>query len=152
VIIMTSNIGARELQKDSTVGFGRGQTEVSERVLQEARNMLAPEFINRLDEVVMFNELQREDLGRICDLLLRDLQTRLQQNNVRMSYTPRVRQHIVDHNMERGFGARPLKRLISRMIENQIADLLLQHACDRVTVTVKRGQIQVNPDTASGTN
>ena len=138
VIIMTSNIGAREIQKDSTVGFGSGADDQNQRVLEQARHMLAPEFINRLDEVVMFNELKQQDLLRITDLLLKDLQSRMQQNDVTLTYTPRVRQHIVEQNQERGYGARPLQRLISRLIENQVADQMLDTPCTNVHATVRK--------------
>lgn len=148
VIIMTSNIGAREIQRNTTVGFGREHSESSDRVLREAQSLLAPEFINRLDDIVMFNELQREDLMRICSHLLDQLVAQLANNNITFHHTPRVTHQLVDMNTEHAYGARPLRRLINRELENRIADVLLANpTCTHITASCKRGEIQIMDST-----
>ncbi len=149
VIIMTSNIGAREIQRNTTVGFGREHSESSDRVLREAQSLLAPEFINRLDDIVMFNELQREDLMRICAHLLNQLTEQLHNNNIQFEHTARVAHQLVDMNTEHAYGARPLRRLINRELENKIADvLLLNPDCSRVRASCKKGVIMVEDQTS----
>lgn len=143
IIVLTSNIGARKIQKNTTVGFSSSDTESSDRVLEEARALLSPEFINRLDEIVMFNELETADLLSICDILLHELQQRLEDNNIRFTYTPRVKRHIVDLNTEDKYGARPLKRLIARHVENRIADYLLVHEATRLHATCRGGRVVI---------
>jgi ATP-dependent Clp protease ATP-binding subunit ClpC len=143
IIVLTSNIGAREIQRNTTVGFGSQAHESEDRVMQEAKNMLAPEFINRLDDIVMFNQLTRDDLLSICDILLLDLQHRMRQSGREFTYTARVRHCLVDMNDELTFGARPLRRLIARHVENQIADSLLHHPNTHVRATCKRNNIQI---------
>ena len=149
VIILTSNIGARKIQKNTTVGFSSSDTESSDLVIEEARQLLSPEFINRLDEIVMFNELEQPDLLSICDILLQELQQRLADNNIQFSYTPRVKRHIVDLNTEDKYGARPLKRLIARHIENRIADYLLVHEATRLHATCRQGRVVIESRSAS---
>jgi ATP-dependent Clp protease ATP-binding subunit ClpC len=147
IIVLTSNIGAREIQRNTTVGFSRNDTESSDRVLREAQTMLPPEFINRLDEIVMFNQLDKPDMRTICDMLFRELTSRLQHNNITFTCTPRVKQHIVDLNTEHKYGARPLRRLISKHVENAIADHLLSHHVTRIHATCQRGRIMItSPD------
>jgi ATP-dependent Clp protease ATP-binding subunit ClpC len=150
IIVLTSNIGAREIQRNTTVGFSRNDTESSDRVLREAQTMLPPEFINRLDEIVMFNQLDKPDMRTICDMLFGELASRLQHNNITFTCTPRVKQHIVDLNTEHKYGARPLRRLISKHVENAIADHLLQHHVTQIHATCQRGRIMItSPDLTS---
>lgn len=147
IIVLTSNIGAREIQRNTTVGFSRDDTESSDRVLKQAQTMLSPEFINRLDEIVMFNQLHKPDMNIICDMLLRELQHRLSLSGVRFTFTPRVKHHIVDLNTEHKYGARPLRRLISKHVENPLADRLLQAQHTHLHATCQRGRILINtPD------
>lgn len=149
IIVLTSNIGAREIQRNTTVGFSRNDTESSDRVLREAQTMLPPEFINRLDEIVMFNQLDKPDMRTICDMLFRELTSRLQHNNITFTCTPRVKQHIVDLNTEHKYGARPLRRLISKHVENAIADHLLSCHTTSIHATCQRGRIMItSPDGA----
>lgn len=150
IIVLTSNIGAREIQRNTTVGFSRNDTESSDRVLREAQTMLPPEFINRLDEIVMFNQLDKPDMRTICDMLFRELASRLQHNGITFTCTPRVKQHIVDLNTEHKYGARPLRRLISKHVENAIADHLLEQHVTRIHATCQRGRIMItSPDLTS---
>lgn len=148
IIVLTSNIGARKIQKNTTVGFSSSDTESSDQVLEEARALLSPEFINRLDEIVMFNELETPDLLKICDILLHDLSCRLASNDIRFTYTPRVKHHIVSLNTEDKYGARPLKRLIARHVENNIADFLLDHAATHLHATCRQGRVVIESVTS----
>ena len=143
IIVLTSNIGAREIQRNTTVGFSRNDTESSDRVLREAQTMLPPEFINRLDEIVMFNQLDKPDMHTICDMLFRELQHRLSHNGITFTCTPRVKKHVVELNTEHKYGARPLRRLISKHVENAIADHLLEHHSTRIHATCQRGRIVI---------
>tara|TARA_B100001123_G_scaffold256313_2_gene285812 strand:- start:849 stop:2342 length:1494 start_codon:yes stop_codon:yes gene_type:complete len=141
IIILTSNIGARQIQKNTVVGFSRNDTESSDRVLDEARKLLPPEFINRLDEIVMFNELEKNDLLQICNILIEDVVDRLAENGIELTVTPKVKRCIVEMNTEEKYGARPLKRLISKHIENEVSDFLLDNKTKQLHATCKKGKI-----------
>lgn len=147
IIVLTSNIGAREIQKNTTVGFSREDDASSDKVLQEAQAFLPPEFINRLDEIVMFNQLEEPDLLTICNILLTDVQLRLAQSDIIFTYTHKVKRCIVGMNTEEKYGARPLKRLISKHIENSIADFLINEPVGHIHATCKSGKIVItSPD------
>jgi ATP-dependent Clp protease ATP-binding subunit ClpC len=141
IIILTSNIGAYQIQKNTVVGFSASDTESSDKVLDEARAFLPPEFINRLDEIVMFNALEKPELIEICTILLQDVIDRLSETGITLKVTPKVKSCIVDMNTEEKYGARPLKRLIAKHIENPISDFILEQKATEIKATCKGGKI-----------
>ncbi|HEV2388831.1 MAG TPA: ATP-dependent Clp protease ATP-binding subunit [Candidatus Acidoferrales bacterium] len=132
IIIMTSNIGARFLQKGSTMGFQSAARELGQRslddlVMSEVRRIFNPEFLNRLDEIILFNPLSDDDLLKIVDLLVGQINETLVQRQVQITLTPEARRWILDKTCgDRSYGARPLRRALQRHIEDPLSETLIQ--------------------------
>ena len=134
VIIMTSNAGANLLKKSApalgfAVGSGDEKQEAEDaakkRVLGEVRHIFKPEFLNRIDELIVFHPLGREELSKIIDILLRDVRTRLAEKEIRLDVSPAAKNVLVEKGTDFKYGARPLKRAIQKLIEDEIAEHLL---------------------------
>ena len=134
VIIMTSNAGATLLKKSApalgfAVGSGDEKQEAEDaakkRVLGEVRHIFKPEFLNRIDELIVFHPLGREELSKIIDILLRDVRTRLAEKEIRLEVSPAAKNVLVETGTDFKYGARPLKRAIQKLIEDEIAEHLL---------------------------
>ena len=134
VIIMTSNAGATLLKKSApalgfAVGSGDEKQEAEDaakkRVLGEVRQIFKPEFLNRIDELIVFHPLGREELSKIIDILLRDVRTRLAEKEIRLEVSPAAKNVLVEKGTDFKYGARPLKRAIQKLIEDEIAEHLL---------------------------
>lgn len=130
VVIMTSNAGTRELEEYGTgVGFARaGQDVTKDRksVLDKAvKRIFPPEFINRVDERIYFNSLTREDLGKIVDLELKDLRSRVEEAGYRLNVTPSAREFVAAAGYDPAYGARPLKRAITRYVEDPVSEFII---------------------------
>ncbi|MFN3342001.1 MAG: ATP-dependent Clp protease ATP-binding subunit [Flavobacteriales bacterium] len=133
IIIMTSNIGARQLSDfGAGVGFGtKAKEETSERdnkgVVEAAlRKAFAPEFLNRIDDVVMFNSLKREDIHQIIDLELQKLFKRINELGYKIELTPDAKDQIAENGFDEKFGARPLKRAIQKYLEDPLAEEIIK--------------------------
>ena len=135
VIIMTSNAGATLLKKSApalgfAVGSGDEKQEAEDaakkRVLGEVRHIFKPEFLNRIDELIVFHPLGREELSKIIDILLRDVRTRLAEKEIRLDVSPAAKNVLVEKGTDFKYGARPLKRAIQKLIEDEIAEHLLE--------------------------
>ncbi len=125
VIIMTSNAGTGVAQKAS-VGFNQTEHE-SVTMLETLSDYFKPEFLNRFDAIVAFNELSEEDLLEIVDLMLMDLQKTIEANDINLSITQEAKQALVKLGYDKRFGARPLRRVIQDKIEDPLTDLLLEN-------------------------
>lgn len=131
VVIMTSNVGAREIAQDASVGFGTtgeaGLTaaEIKSRAMGELKRLFRPEFINRVDDIVVFQKLQGENLTRIAELLVDDLRQRLILNGMNIVLTDAALAKIVEEGTDLTNGARPLRRAIQRLIEDPLSEELL---------------------------
>ncbi len=129
VIIMTSNVGARDITSTSSLGFhaeeGMGYERIKERVQEEIERTFAPEFLNRLDEVIVFHPLDREQIGKIVHIQLRDVEKRLAEEKLSLKLTDAAVRFLVDHGYDEKFGARPLKRTIQRYIEDPLSEKIL---------------------------
>ena len=117
IIIMTSNLGSEYILED--------ETNAKEKVLAELRNTFRPEFINRIDEIIMFHALKKEDVGAILDKIIRDMSKRLEQNQVSLELTTVARDKIIDESFDPNYGARPIKRYVTKNIETLIAHKLI---------------------------
>ncbi len=133
IIIMTSNLGARQLQDFGTgVGFGTKAKEESKAdntkvVIQNAlRKAFSPEFLNRIDDMIMFNSLSREDIHKIIDLELTKLYGRLNDLGYQIEMSAKAKDFIVDHGYDEKFGARPLKRAIQKYVEDPLAEEIIK--------------------------
>ncbi|PYP16455.1 MAG: NDP-hexose 4-ketoreductase [Gemmatimonadetes bacterium] len=130
VVIMTSNVGARDVAKGKTLGFGQpdARTEfdrMSEKVKEEINKVFNPEFLNRLDDVIVFHALNREHIALIVGILARDVQKRLGEEELTLRLTQGATDFLVDHGYDEHFGARPLKRAIQKYVEDPLSEKIL---------------------------
>ncbi|MFK7972829.1 MAG: ATP-dependent Clp protease ATP-binding subunit [Bacteroidia bacterium] len=133
IIIMTSNVGVKELKNfGEGVGFSTGSrqaqsSEAMRATLEGAmRKVFRPEFLNRIDEVIVFNELEREDILRIIDLQLRSVFARIEEKGFTIELTQEAKEYIADKGFDKQYGARPLNRALQRYLEDPIADEILK--------------------------
>lgn len=132
IIIMTSNIGARKIVEKKKLGFSNelenNETEyndIKKEVMQEVKKELKPEFINRLDELVIFHKLEREELKQIVDIMLDKLLKRLNSQEYYLKIDDSVKELIIDKGYQKEFGARPIRRAIQNYLEDVLADEIL---------------------------
>ena len=157
VIIMTSNIGASHI-KNSTVGFGtvnNGEENKAEydkmktRVMEALKATFRPEFLNRVDETIVFHALEKEHIMQIVDLMMKDLHKRLAEQNMTMEVTAEAKAKLVEDGYDPAYGARPLRRTIQRLVEDPLAEDLLRgryQAGDVVKVDVTKDGITLLKD------
>ena len=132
IIILTSNIGASKIKKQSALGFGAMQEDTEDleanrgKVMEEAKNALRPEFLNRLDEVVVFHMLEKKDLGHIVDLEVSKLEKRLKEKEIMLELEESAREFLMDKGYDPNYGARPMRRAVERYLEDTLADALLR--------------------------
>jgi len=149
VVIMTSNVGASYLKRES-LGFVSNRDEDSEykamssRVMDELKKTFRPEFLNRIDEMVVFHQLKKEDLIKITEILLKDIDKRLKEQNYNLVITPKVLEYIAEEGNDPTFGARPLRRAIQKLIEDPLSEKILQGEFkpgDTIKAVLQRGKI-----------
>ena len=133
ILIMTSNLGTREALESRDFGFGDTDAEsesdyrtMSKKMTDLMKNMFSPEFVNRVDDVIVFHRLTREVAFDILDLYLKDVQDRLNEKGVTLNVTQSVRDEIVDRGFSRDTGARALRRTVERMLEDVLAEEMLR--------------------------
>ena len=114
IIIMTSNLGSEHILNGDT-----------SKVMDDLRNHFRPEFINRIDEVIVFNPLDKKTISLILDKIIKDIESRLKDLNLKIELTPSARENLINEGYDINFGARPLKRLVSRIIETNLSKLLI---------------------------
>ena len=135
VVILTSNVGSHWIQELS----GKGEEVILDRVMEELRRVFRPEFLNRLDEIVLFHSLGKEELSRIVDIMVRELNDRLADRKITISLTPAAKTRIAEIGFDPAYGARPLRRALQKRIEDALAMRILKGEFpegDRVTVDV----------------
>ncbi len=130
VVIMTSNVGARDVVKGKTLGFGQPDAKneferMSEKVKEEVNKVFNPEFLNRLDDVIVFHALNREHIALIVAILARDVQKRLGEEELSLRLTQAATDFLVDHGYDEHYGARPLKRAIQKYVEDPLSEKIL---------------------------
>ena len=150
LIIMTSNLAAQQVQAaaelagaDGADGVGGASAAAKEAVLAEARRFFRPEFLNRVDEMIVFNPLGRAEMGRIADIQLERLAGRLEKLGVKLSVSDSARAALAEIGFDPAYGARPLKRAIRRLAEDPLAGMLLDdelHSGDRAELTAEKGR------------
>ena len=142
IIIMTSNAGAREVRHSSGMGFTKmGETDDYERmetaIREEVKRVFSPEFLNRVDEQIVFRPLSKADLVSVVDIQLSFLQKNLSERGILLEVTQEAKEFIVNHNYDSALGARPIRRTIQNLVEDEIAEgLLLGTMTDFSTVTI----------------
>ncbi len=158
VIIMTSNVGASNIKTTGTMGFAPDITKAEEqaaydkmkaRVMDALKATFRPEFLNRVDETIVFHALEKEHILSIVDLMMKDLHKRLQEQEISMEVTPEAKEKLVEEGYDPAYGARPLRRTIQRLVEDPLAEDLLQgryKAGDTVKVDVTKDGISLLKD------
>jgi len=130
VVIMTSNVGARDITKGKGLGFTLGDSTTSfermqEKVKEELKVVFNPEFLNRLDDVIVFHPLSRDHITQIVSVLLKDVRKRLAEDDLTIRLTESATALLVKHGYDERYGARPLKRSIQKYIEDPLSDKIL---------------------------
>ena len=156
IIIMTSNAGAQSIMEPKKLGFAAKEDEKADynrmksNVMEEVRRIFKPEFLNRIDEIIVFHSLTKEHMKKIVGIMTKELQHRCkEQLDLELKLTDAVKQYIVDKAYEPKYGARPLRRMIQTKLEDALADELLSgrvHRGDTVTVRVKKDEIVFAPN------
>jgi ATP-dependent Clp protease ATP-binding subunit ClpC len=150
VIVMTSNLGSEAItRRGASVGFASGGADADEearreQILRPLREHFRPEFLNRIDEIVVFRQLSTEQLRRITNLLLDRTRSLVQSKGISVTFTDRAVEWLADHGYEPEYGARPLRRTIQREVDNELSRLLLDGRVaegGRVTVDVEDGRL-----------
>ena len=154
VVIMTSNAGVELIKRESAIGFvtpknkakaqREGYEAMKEKVLAEVRKIFRPEFLNRLDDIIVFHELTAQQIRRIVDLMVMELQKRLAERKVKIELTNKAKDWLAKAGYDPTYGARPLRRVIERFVENALANKLLSGELkegDTVLVDVSRDKL-----------
>ncbi|GAB5056105.1 ATP-dependent Clp protease ATP-binding subunit [Companilactobacillus alimentarius] len=151
IIIMTSNLGARSLEEDKSVGFGAKDVhddfkEMQERINAELKRFFRPEFLNRIDETIVFKSLNKEQLKDIAKIMSNNLRKRLAEREIKLVITPTAYSDLVKDGYNPEYGARPMRRTIQREIEDPVSEqLLMGHvkAKESIKVGSKKGKLTV---------
>lgn len=145
VLIMTSNIGARQIEKGTTLGFQKPNEEVTyasmkDKVMGELKKTFNPEFLNRIDEVIVFHQLSKEELKSIINLLMKNVYARLKNKKVKLELSEDAIEFLIEKGYDPTFGARPLKRAIQKFIEDPLAtEILTGKFPECGTIAIKKG-------------
>ena len=132
VIIMTSNVGARDIAQTTTLGFadsgerGLSDKEIKTRVMSELKKLFRPEFLNRVDEIIVFKSLTSEEIVKIVGLMVDDLRQRLIAQNMTINLSKEASEYIAKEGTDTTFGARPLRRAIQRLLEDPLSEEILE--------------------------
>ncbi|MGB4511152.1 MAG: AAA family ATPase, partial [Thermacetogeniaceae bacterium] len=132
VIIMTSNVGANLIRHEQRLGFKAGERKdamdyeaMKERVTEELRRTFRPEFLNRVDEIIVFHPLEEEHMKEIVELMLKNISKRIAEFGLHLEFTQEAKEFLVKEGYDPVFGARPLRRVIQRMVEDELSEELL---------------------------
>ncbi len=150
IVIMTSNVGAQDIARNTPLGFavtdemGTTYDDMKKRVMGDLKKVFRPEFLNRIDEVIVFHKLSREEIKVIIDLLIARVRTQVSEHELQLDLTDAAKDLLVDKGWDPSMGARPLRRAIQRYIEDPLADEVLKAGPDQIasgtTVMVDRDE------------
>lgn len=157
VIIMTSNAGARQITNEGRIGFGTLEgvmpfEEIKAGAMNELKKLLNPELINRLDDVIVFNALSKSEISRILDIQLKDLSDRLLLKNLKISVENEAKDYLIEHGYNPSMGARPMRRLIRKEIEDPLALEILENtdpSKNTVNIALKDGRLFISLEDTS---
>src|SRR4026209_806808 len=161
IILMTSNVGAETIKKGSSLGFTPIKDETSyehmrDKIMDEAKRLFRPEFLNRLDDIIVFRSLTKPDLIRILDLEIAKVMERLKGKNLKLNLDEKAKDFLVDKGYDPTYGARPMRRSVERFLEDPLAEEILKgnlHEGEPVQVTVDNGKLlftQASPAAGTG--
>ena len=151
IIIMTSNAGANRIMEPKQLGFNasadekKDHNEMKEKVMEEVKHIFKPEFINRIDDIIVFHALNEDEIHQIVDLLMKQLCKRVQeQMNITLKYDVHLKNYIFEKGYDKKYGARPLRRAIQSQVEDGLAEAILNgevQSGDTVKITVRKGKL-----------
>lgn len=151
VVIMTSNVGANLIEHSGPLGFQINQNEENDNyermknnVLDELKKTFRPEFLNRIDEVIVFHALTREQIKLIVDLMVKPLFKQLEEKEIKLQLTEEVKEYLAKEGFDPHFGARPLRRAVQRLLENPLSEEMLKgnlHSGTELTADLKDGEL-----------
>ena len=153
IVVMTSNAGAHTISTSRTMGFGaegpkslKDYEAMKDAVMKEVKDLFRPEFINRVDELIVFHALTEEDILQITEMMLRQVADRLKERDIRLSWDKPVREKLAKEGYDPKYGARPLRRLIQRAVEDTLSEALLEGKVslgEPVRLGVRGGEIVI---------
>lgn len=153
IIIMTSNLGANLIKNQKPVGFlsyknldDSEYERMKTNINIELKKAFKPEFLNRIDDTIIFNILNEKELYEIADFMLKGLSGRLKEKNIYIKFTDEIKKHLIDKGVNREFGARPLRRTISNIIENKLCEEILNGSIkggDNIIISVKNNELLI---------
>ena len=151
VIVMTSNAGVQTIKKQRTMGFGSADSrektyeQMRDNIMEEVKQVFRPEFLNRVDEIIVFHELTEEDINRIAALMLKAVGKRLAERGIELEVAPEAVALLAKAGFDPQYGARPLRRTIQRKVEDALSEEILSgaiHLGDRVSVTAEGEELR----------
>jgi len=157
ILIMTSNIGSEEIAQAQEIGFEKkdmkvkktiSRDELKNRINEKLKDYFKPEFLNRLDEIIIFNYLSQEDIEKIVDLQLSLIQKRLEDKRIKINVTPEAKKYLAKSGFDPNFGARPLKRTIQHSILDSLAQKIIEGEIkegDKAKIDEKEKKIAITP-------
>jgi ATP-dependent Clp protease ATP-binding subunit ClpC len=149
VLIMTSNVGAREINKDTFLGFHAEEgvmhfNEMKSSALNELKKLFNPEFINRVDEIVVFHALNKDHISQILDLLVQEVEERLEVQDMKLEIKSKAKEYLIEQGYDEKYGARPLRRTLQKFIEDPLSIEMLKGkfkiGCT-IVIDLKNGKI-----------
>ncbi len=150
IVIMTSNVGAQDIARNTPLGFavtdetGTTYDDMKKRIMGDLKKVFRPEFLNRIDEVIVFHKLSRDEIKVIIDLLIGRVRTQISEHELQLDLTDEAKDLLVEKGWDPSMGARPLRRAIQRYIEDPLADEVLKAGPDSIesgtTVLVSRDE------------
>jgi ATP-dependent Clp protease ATP-binding subunit ClpC len=170
IVIMTSNIGAATISKNQSLGFSVGDDtglsydEMKDRIMGELKKVFRPELLNRIDEVIVFHKLTKDEIKVIVDLMMKRLKEQMVEHEAAIELTEEAKELLVDKGYDPAMGARPLRRAIQRFIEDPLADFVLGRSIkpgstivvdrkadaeDEVDISIVEGEPPAEPETVT---
>ncbi|MGO9477040.1 MAG: ATP-dependent Clp protease ATP-binding subunit [Limisphaerales bacterium] len=157
IILMTSNVGSDVIKRTSTLGFSPINDEATyekmrERIMDEAKKMFRPEFLNRLDDVIVFRSFTKPDLIQILDLEVSKVLERLRHKNIKLALDDKAKDFLVEKGYDPQYGARPMRRAVERFLEDPLAEEILKgslHQGEPITVTADKDKLVFNQTAAA---
>jgi len=157
IIIMTSNVGAELISRQTSLGFAvsrdeaktqeEAYKEMKEKLLAELKRTFRPEFLNRVDGIMVFKALTEEEIKRIVDLELKKVRKRLEEQQIGLEVSDAAKEHLAKEGYDANFGARPLKRVIQRLVEDPLSEELLAgefQEGDNVLADLEDGEVKLH--------
>jgi len=151
VIVMTSNVGAQDLMRGRSLGFSASEeqtfdiSKMKSSIMEALRKTFRPEFLNRVDDIIIFKPLGREELLQILDIMLKEVSSRLKEQGIEVVIPQETKEFLLEQGYDPKYGARPLRRTLQRMVEDTLADMLLEGKIakgTKIEISVVDGELE----------